>query len=55
MIDLAQYAQIIQNLPADLRNPQNGKPPQLDLKAHLLEFDWINRNGDVKPLRLSLY
>lgn len=49
-----EYAQIIQNLPADLRNPQNGKPPQLDLKAHLLEFDWATREGESKSLRVGL-
>lgn len=50
----SEYAQIIQNLPADLRNPQNGKPPRLDLKAHLLEFDWATRVGESKPLRVGL-
>lgn len=50
----AEYAQLIQNLPADLRNPQNGKPPRLDLKARLLEFDWATRDGGSKPLRVGL-
>lgn len=50
----SEYAQIIQNLPPDLLNPQNGKPPRLDLKAHFLEFDWVTRDGQSKPLRVGL-
>lgn len=50
----AEYASLIQNLPADLRNPQTGKPPRLDLKAHLLEFDWVTRDGESKPLKVGL-
>lgn len=50
----SEYEQLIQNLPADLRNPQNGKPPRLDLKAHFLEFYWVTRDGQSKPLRVGL-